>query len=302
MRWLSTWSGSAPLTAEQTRKMRRYYYGYCAFVDAQFERLIDWMQSNGFLDNTIIAFVSDHGTHLCDHGLVQKNTFYEPSVSVPYFFRYPGHIASGRIFSTPVETLSLLPTALELAGLHVPTCLADSSLAKSIRGGTEPPARPVFSGIAHRDWSGFCGCPPARPVFSDLNHAFDPRHPDKRLVMVRDGNWKLTACVDDLESRGELVNLADDPFEQRNLFGAPEFQSVQDRLWVLIRDHVSGTPRPCANVRLLGALPRGDAGDVLCPLCRRDMVQRVDGIPDWSDDLTAAYQCSYCGTRFGTKP
>ncbi len=280
IQWLSTWSGAGPITPEQKRKMRRYYYGYCAFVDAQFGRLLDWMRSEDHLDNTIVAFVSDHGTHLCDHGLVQKCTFYEPSVSVPYFFWYPERIVSGSVLNTPVETLSLLPTLLELAGLQLPAECSAVSLAHSLRTGTEPPSRPVFSGIT-------------LPV--------DSRHPDRRLVMVREGNWKLTVCVDESNESGELINLSADPFEQQNLWGKPGNREIQEHLMALIDTHITETPKPYANVRVMEELLRDDGGNVLCPLCRRAMARRVDGIPDWSEGLSAAFLCGHCGTRFGTK-
>ena len=273
-------ASSDPLTPEQTRKMRRFYYGYCAFVDHEFGRLLDWMKERGLLDNTIVAFLSDHGTHLCDHGRVQKGTFYDPSARVPLFFWYPPAIAGPRVLHTPVETRSLLPTLLNLAGLPTPDYCADSSLAGALREGREPEARPVFSGMAF---------------------GFDPKHPDNRVVMVRDGDWKLTVCPDAPEVAGELVNLADDPHEQHNRYGAPEVSATQERLWGLVRGHLASTEKPFPNVQVLDALVINDAGETVCPLCRRTKIRRVDPTPDWSEGLRPAYVCGHCGTRFGMR-
>lgn len=284
-RWMRDERGSSDtLTPEEVRKMRRYYYGYCAYADHEFGRLLDWMRERNLLDNTIIAFVSDHGTHLCDHGRVQKETFHDPSANVPYFFWYPQAIASGKTLNTPVEIRSLLPTLLELAGVYVPVRYANISLADELRHGEEPDAKPVFSGI------------------TPLN--FDERYPDSRLVMVRDGDWKLTVCPDSPQEPGELVNLADDPHEQHNLYGSATAQAQQERLWTLVREHIAGTPKPFSNHRVLDELVTDDKGLVACPTCQRSKpttVKRVDPVPDWSAGLSPAYRCDHCGTRFGVK-
>jgi len=256
-----------------------------AFVDDQFGQLLSWMDENGYLENTIIAFVSDHGTHLCDHGRVQKGTFYDPSAKVCYQFWYPGTITSGVKIQTPVETRSmLLPTLLELAGLEVPGELSGNSLAETLIRGTEPEARPVFS---------------------EMSFGFDPRHPDNRVIMVRDGDWKLSWCADVPSEKGELINLRKDPYEQNNLYGLKETSEVQEKMLALIRDHLEGTEKPFRNVKVLESLLLDEEGNVQCPTCRRTKrTRRLTGLenaPDWTDGLKESYTCGHCGTRFGTE-
>ena len=275
-------AGSWPFTPELVQKIRRYYYGYVAFVDDQFGQLLDWMDKHGYLDNTIIAFVSDHGTHLCDHGRVQKGTFYDPSSRVCYLYWYPRAISSGVKIQTPVETRSMLPTLLELAGLDVPRDLSDISLAATLLKGEEPDD--------------------AKPVYSEMSFGFDPRHPDNRVVMVRDGDWKLSFCVDAREEKGELINLREDPYEQRNLFGLKEAEIIQEKLTRLIDDHIQGTEKPFKNVTILDELVRDDQGYVVCPTCKRRKVRNMgdpDTAPDWTEGLTESFSCGHCGTRFG---
>ncbi len=209
------------LSREQVLKARRYYYGEVAFLDSQIGKLLDWMGANGQLDNTIVVVVSDHGTHLGDYGLVAKQTFYEPVVNVPFLFWYPKAIVEGKIFETPVETRSLLPTLIELAGLAIaePQNYAPS-LALSLRSGTEPESRPVFS--------------------EQTLASFDVR-PDDRLVLVRDGDWKLSVAMTPEPAEGALYNLKDDPHERRNLFADPAFSNIRDRLTQMILEHLGET-------------------------------------------------------------
>jgi arylsulfatase A-like enzyme len=221
-RWIADSLGalakSTRLSGDEIRKMRGYYYGQVSFVDYQFGLLLDWMREEGFLDNTIIAYVSDHGTHLGDYGLVQKQTFYEPAAKVPYFFWFPPSIVQGVVLRTPVETRSLLPTLLDLAGLPIPEPLAVESLCGALRNGKEPAAKPVFSEFTLG--------------------SFDIRH-DDRLVMVQDGSWKLSLCFNPDAGDGALYNLENDPYERTNLYGQEPYAGIQQRLGRLILEHLA---------------------------------------------------------------
>ena len=45
-----------------------------------------------------------------------KGSLYEGGVRVPYIFRWPGHIPTGTVTDTPINSVDLQPTLLELAG------------------------------------------------------------------------------------------------------------------------------------------------------------------------------------------
>lgn len=201
---LGSYQGSARLSREQLMQARRYYYERVAFLDAQVGRLLDGLRRRGRLENTIVAFVSDHGTHLGDHGLLQKQTFYEQVATVPYLFRYPGGIRPGSRFRTPVSTLTLLATLIELAGLPAPESVEAPSLAANLRGGVEPAAAPVFS---------------------EIKLGYRGYRDDDRLVMIRSGRHKMFLFQDPSgperfrgREEGSLFDLATDPAEERDLF------------------------------------------------------------------------------------
>lgn len=203
---LRAFQGTQSLTREQLVKARHYYYARAAFADAMIGRLLDTMRRRGLLDNTIVAFVSDHGSHLGDHGMVQKQTFYEQVATVPFFFWSRGQRAAR--MRTPVSTLSLMPTLLDLAGLPHDGVQAPS-LARSIRTAAEPAATPVFSEIAF----GYQG-------YRDA----------ERQVMVRDGRWKLSLFPDGGDPDPALYDLAADPGEAHNLAAQAQHQPTLARL------------------------------------------------------------------------
>jgi choline-sulfatase len=207
------------LSSDQIQRMRQYYYGEVAYLDSLFGRFLDWMKDNGFLDNTVVVYLSDHGTHLGDFGLVQKQTFFEPVVTVPFVIRCPdsqGHLR----FRTPVETLSLLPTLMDLTGIDSPGDGYAPSLAESVRTGVEPDSRPVFSEFTLK--------------------SFDPhiKHAG-RLVMVRMGDWKLSVCIDPEIHDVMLHDVTKDRFERTNRAEDPECRTIKNNLLGLIQNHLA---------------------------------------------------------------
>lgn len=223
--WLATdlarISTAKRLTSTQIQRMREYYYGQVAHVDYQCEVLLEYLQEADLLQNTIVVMVADHGTHLGDYGLVQKQTFFEPVVTVPFFFWYPERFGKGWFYQTPVETRCLLPTLLEAVGLE----------SEPVQGGS------VYASLVNQ------AEPEIHPVFSEFTlGSFDVRRAE-RLVMVREGDWKLSVrypdnandehCTDET-----LFDLQFDPCETRNVWDTPKHYRQGERLRCLIDAHI----------------------------------------------------------------
>ena len=90
--------------------------------------------------------------------------------------------------------------------------------------GTEPPPRPVFSGLQ------LCSFAP---------HTLH----DGRLVMVRDSDWKLSVCLDPAVNDLALYNLSDDPYERRNLAADPAHAARRETMLALVEEHIATTSR-----------------------------------------------------------
>lgn len=212
-------ASSDPMSAQEIQRMRQCYYGEVAYLDTQFGRLLDQMKKKGHLDNCIVVYLSDHGTHLGDYGLVQKQTFFEPVVNVPFIFWAPDRIKSSLRYRTPVEIQSLLPTLLELVGIETAPSSCAASLAPSLTDDREPEARPVFSEL---DLQSFA---------PNILH-------QGRLVMVRHNDWKLSVCLDPEVHDAALYDLKSDPHERDNRAADPSCQDQYDALLQLIVNHI----------------------------------------------------------------
>ncbi|MDP0495512.1 MAG: sulfatase-like hydrolase/transferase, partial [Verrucomicrobiota bacterium JB024] len=104
-------------------KLRRSYKATLLLVDEQIGKILDRLESEGLLENTLILFTSDHGEMMGDHFRVQKSTYYRESLNVPLAIRHPRHLQGTRNDS-PVELTDITATILDAAGLDPCASLA----------------------------------------------------------------------------------------------------------------------------------------------------------------------------------
>jgi arylsulfatase A-like enzyme len=95
---------------------RRYYDEFVLYVDREFGRFFDNLESMGLLDNTWVVLTSDHG-EMFERGIVGHSTavLYEPVVHVPMMIFEPGRTERLDVH-TPTSAADLLPTLLHLSG------------------------------------------------------------------------------------------------------------------------------------------------------------------------------------------
>lgn len=224
--YLCDYAGTHRLSEKQIRRAQQCYYGYVACVDHVFGRMLHTLEEIGALENTIIVFVSDHGTHLGDHGFFQKQSYWDVSAKVPFFITGPGIRAQN--IDKPVSTGSLLPTLLALVGLSIPEEVQFDDLADTLVSGVRPAAEPVFSEIDYGIWHYRTG---------------------HRYVMVRNGHYKLTLYRDPFthqsyEDRDDMVlfDLDSDPQEKHNLANESTHTPVIFRLVAAIDAWDRGRP------------------------------------------------------------
>jgi choline-sulfatase len=99
------------------RHLRRAYYAALSYVDAKLGELLTALERSGERERTAVLVTSDHGDMLGERGMVQKRCFYEPSARVPLLLSLPGGTHAGRVVTTPVSLVDVLPTLLDLAAV-----------------------------------------------------------------------------------------------------------------------------------------------------------------------------------------
>jgi len=120
------------LTDDLRRQCIQAYYASISFMDAQAGIVLDALDRLGLSENTIVVFTSDHGYHMGEHGLWQKQSLFEESARVPLIMAGPG-ITKGGVAQAPVGLIDLYPTLTEMAGVKAPDNLQGQSLVPILK-------------------------------------------------------------------------------------------------------------------------------------------------------------------------
>jgi len=195
------------------------YMGLIKQLDDQLGKLFAYMEKRGLFENTMIVMSSDHGDHLGDHWMGEKDLFFEQSVRVPLIIYDPRHDADGTrgtVTAELVEGIDLAPTFLEFfGGEPKPHILEGRSLSPLLhRKG--PPEKWRDYVISEYDYA----TRRAR-VSLGIDQA------EARLVMVRDKRWKYVHCEG---FRPMLFDLQTDPQELCDLGADPTYVAERARL------------------------------------------------------------------------
>jgi len=93
-----------------------HYYGLISFQDKQVGRMLEFLESAGIRDNTVVIFTSDHGDMMGDFGLYFKTLMYRASVNVPFIVSYPNAWPANVVSDELVGLQDIFPTLLAFAG------------------------------------------------------------------------------------------------------------------------------------------------------------------------------------------
>ncbi len=121
------------LTDDLRRQARQAYNASISFMDAQVGRVMTALDRLGLAENTIIVFTSDHGYHVGEHGLWQKQSIFEESARVPLLVVAPGVSSKGGAAGAPVSHVDIFPTLAKLCGVKPPANLQGQSLVPILK-------------------------------------------------------------------------------------------------------------------------------------------------------------------------
>jgi arylsulfatase A-like enzyme len=224
------------------------YDGCVKSFDDEAGRILDYLQSSGLAENTLVVVYSDHGMEFFEHETWGQgnSAIGDFSARVPVLLAGP-QVSKGTQLDGVTRSVDLAPTLLDLLGLPIPPEMEGTSLAKALQGG-EQPELPAFyeTGIWLTELPGMPADHLRYPGLLDLLGIPDPRSgtmaikPEYRELiiaakdrMVRSGRWKL---VYQPLTDGKLLRLYDlesDPGCRSDVAAAmPE---VTQRLWALLQ-------------------------------------------------------------------
>lgn len=177
-----------PRTENAVKVNRQEYYAIITHMDHQIGRILDELEDSGKADNTYIFFSADHGLAVGQHGLMGKQNMFDHSLRVPLMVSGPG-IAKGVRNSERVYLQDIMATTIDLAGAEKPDYVEFNSLLPVLKE-------------QKKGYESIYG------AYLDGQRAVI--HSDYKLILYPKEPVAL------------LYNLAEDPYETKNLAKDPE--------------------------------------------------------------------------------
>lgn len=203
-------SHSGPSDTDMIREQQIGYYACITHIDHQIGRLLQALEAQNLMDNTVIVFTSDHGEMLSDHCLNRKNVPYQGSVRIPMILSGPRHLIGGRkeVRDDIVELRDIMPTLLHLA--HDP---AEGLDGLDMLGGT------------HRD-------------YLHGEHLSDyEKHSNQFIVTKTDKYIWFPKTGEE-----QYFRLDTDPYETHNAMGEKQYENRISQLRKYLIKELAGCP------------------------------------------------------------
>ena len=203
-----------PTMTEKEKMQWRYqrymqdYLGTIASVDENVGRVLDYLEANGLMENTIIVYTSDQGFYLGEHGWFDKRFIYNESFKTPLLVSWPGKIQPGSTSDEMVQNLDFAQTFLDAAGVPAPADMQGESLIPLLTGQNEK-------------WT--------RDAVYYHYYEYPAVHMVKRHYAIVTKEYKLVHYYFDVDE-WELIDRIKDPQEMKNVYNDPAYAEIKKDL------------------------------------------------------------------------
>jgi uncharacterized sulfatase len=208
------------------------FYAHLFAVDENVKRIIEYLDSNGVLKNTIIVFTSDNGAQSGGPSVLpgnspfpgHKGTYFQGGIRIPLFIYWPEKVKPGLKSNLVVSNVDILPTLIDAAGGKITDPIDGKSLLPILtQQSTEPVHEYLYWAGLHSRYFGFL-----------LNKTFknDPGIAPYAWAIVKDdyllrfvGTMVPNVYTDFPDGRQpvyELYNIKNDPSEKHIIENMPE--------------------------------------------------------------------------------
>ena len=198
------WSRMTKKNHKNLNEWLRCYYAMVANLDYNIGRLFAEVEKLGLADNTIFVFTSDHGECFGAHGRRAKNVFYDEAVRVPFIIYEKGRIETA-VNKNCFSTVDIMPTLLSLMNLPQSEESQGTDISDSVLNGTHIENASLLMCTGHTACWG---------------NGFEWRaFRDERYTYAY---WK--------DKEHYMFDNINDPYQQNNLYGNPQYIDEQNRL------------------------------------------------------------------------
>jgi len=191
-------------------KYQRYlqdYLGTIKAVDENVGRLLDYLEENNLMENTMIVYTSDQGFYLGEHGWFDKRFVYNESFKTPLLVSWNDHIKAGSTNDEMVQNLDFAQTFLDAAGIEAPSDMQGESLMPLLE--------------QKEGWD--------RDAVYYHYYEYPAEHMVNRHYAIVTKEYKLIHYYFSLEE-WELIDRLKDPEELTNVYNDPTYAEVKKEL------------------------------------------------------------------------
>ncbi len=190
----------------QYQRYMQDYLGTIKSVDENVGRVLDYLEANNLMDNTIIVYTSDQGFYLGEHGWFDKRFVYDQSFKTPLLISWGNHIKAGSKSDALVQNLDFAQTFLDIASVKQPADMQGKSLL------------PVLTGNM-KNWK--------RDAVYYHYYEHPSEHNVNRHYPAITKNYKLIHYYFD-NNYWELIDRKKDPNEQHNYYNDPKYGKIRE--------------------------------------------------------------------------
>ena len=212
------------------------YLDSVRLTDHMVGEVLDRLEAEGVLENTLVLFMTDHGI---SHGR-GKQFMYDEGLHVPLVISGPG-IKAGTVRDDLVEHIDIAALSLAAAGIELPKKMQ----ARDILADDYTPRGAVFAArdrcdetvdrmrtVRTKDFKYIRNFLPERPYLQPCAYK------DAKSILIALRDWNEKGKLDDVQSLlfretrppEELYDINADPHEIHNLAGDPKYADQFEKL------------------------------------------------------------------------
>lgn len=237
---------------ENFLELQAVYYAMITKVDSLIGKVLDTVNDEGLLENSIVVFAADHGDFAGQYGLSEKwdTAMNDCILKVPFILHDPDLNKAKKIKSLSEHT-DFTPTILDLLDAEADWNMHGESLIPIIQNKKVKNA--VFAEGGHE-----------KTMIKRFNHYsatktkpsgkqdIYQKYPEtmSRTKAVRTDEWKL---VIRLKGKNELYNIKKDPYELKNLYGQKKYNDILMKLMQLMIEWCIKTDTDKPHQEIVGA-------------------------------------------------
>ena len=185
-----------------------------AAIDDNIGKILDYLESSGLAENTIVIYTADQGYFLGEHGFFDKRLIYEESLRMPFVIRYPKEIPAGKRLDDIILNIDFAALFADYANVELPASMQGESFRNNLKGKTSEDWRKT---AYYRYWQHA----PIRP-----GH-FGIRNERYKLAFFYGQPLNMTGVSKEISKAAwEFYDLKVDPNENSNAYDDPAYEKI----------------------------------------------------------------------------